>query len=61
MGEATLKADGVQILVSLEPHGYLECGGVQRLNLLYGEKGTLTLTQITPERILAKVTFPIES
>ncbi len=33
----------------------------QRLNLLYGEKGTLSLTQVTPERILAKVTFPIES
>ena len=33
----------------------------QRLSLLYGEKGTLTLTQVTPERILAKVTFPIES
>ena len=33
----------------------------QRLSLLYGEKGTLTLTQLTPDRILAKVTFPIES
>ena len=35
MVEATLKSDGVKILVSLEPHGHLECGGVQCLNLLF--------------------------
>ena len=31
----------------------------QRLNLLYGEKGELRLEQITEDRILAYVRFPI--
>ena len=32
----------------------------QRLELLYGEKGSLSLEQIAPERILARVRFPAE-
>ena len=32
----------------------------QRLELLYGEKGCLSLEQIAPERILARVRFPAE-
>ena len=31
----------------------------QRLNLLYGEKGTLSLTQSGPDKILARVCFPL--
>ena len=45
-----------------EPSGHVGLKNLrQRLSLLYGERGTLSLTQVTPERILAKVTFPIES
>ena len=31
----------------------------QRLNLLYGRKGHLNLSQISPDRVLARVSFPI--
>ena len=33
----------------------------QRLELLYGQAGRLSIEQIAPERILAQVRFPIES
>ena len=32
MNESCLKADGVQVFQSLESHGRLESGGIQRLN-----------------------------